>query len=205
MANVENDYNFRRAVLQRLAAANAGAASGDVSDIAQEHAAAAGRTAAEAESLASDVALGERRLALGEKQLAEGEREFQTKLSTDRQILDAWGDQNRWATAIAVANLGVQALSIPAAIRTADKQDALLKGIADERGKQVSATIAGNKTIAEQMGEFETSQSLRKVYGAEEPAIEGYRAPVVVETNPLANAARARRMPGSGLPALYQH
>jgi hypothetical protein len=55
----------------------------------------------------------------------------------DRQMLDTWAEQNKWATNIAIANLGVQALGIPAQMKTLEKKEASEKAIAARMNEAV--------------------------------------------------------------------
>ena len=126
MANVEHPVNYRRAVLREMAAPSSVRATPNITDITQQHAAAQGQIAAVGEA--------------SKDKLAEQDRQFSAKLAMDREMLDTWGEQNKWATAIAVANLGVQALGIPAQAKTLERQEGILREIVKERQKPIAAT-----------------------------------------------------------------
>ena len=142
-ANVEHPYNYRKAVLHELAKPSSEAATPNLADITAQHAAGQGRIAVEDQALKSDTAF-------AEKKLAENNRQFLTKLDMDRQMLDTWGEQNKWATAIAVANLGIQAMGIPANRRQEEKQDAFLKDYKADTNKRIGMmeTSAERQTAA---------------------------------------------------------
>lgn len=173
MAQIDAPYQYRKAMLQRQAQPSEVASTPDLAEVAAAHAAARSQTEAEAENFTRDTAHNQR-------VLAEKDREFLSRLSLDRERLDTWGKQNQWATAIAVANLGLSALSIPAAMKTAEGQKAhetRMEGIA---GRNVAAVEEGNRLEAGRQKAWNEEQDLRRIYGGEEPAIEGWRAPVEI-------------------------
>lgn len=131
MANVEHPYDYRRAVLNAQAAPSSVAAVPNLVDITREYAAAQGKIAAQSQAVKSDIAF-------AEKKLTEQDRQFTAKLDRDREMLDTWAEQNKWATAIAVANLGVQALGIPAQAKTLEKREAAEKAIIERLDKQAT-------------------------------------------------------------------
>lgn len=137
MANVEHPYDYRRAVLAEQAKAGAGGGMPNLADITQQHVAAQGATAVKGQAVASD-------LAFGEKKLTEQNRQFTAKLDMDREMLDTWAEQNKWATAIAVGNLGVQALGIPAQAKTLERQEAAGKATLALGQQGVDLTKAAN-------------------------------------------------------------
>jgi hypothetical protein len=152
MANVEHPYDYRRAVLSAEAAPSSVAATPNLADLTQQYAAARGKITAQSQALKSDVDFSEKKLAEQGRQFAtkitENDRQFMTKLDMDRKMLDTWADQNRWATAIAIANLGLQGLAIPAQTKRQDQQDAILREIA-AGGKRNVDTV--NATYAERI------------------------------------------------------
>lgn len=185
-------YNYRKAVLHEMAAPSSVAAIPDVTDATASHAAAVGSAAAQAAALKADVAYGENRLA--------------QKLDLDRRMLDTWGQNNKWATAIATANLGIQAMGIPAAQKTLERQQAHENTMQNIALRNVAAVENANRTEAARLSSFNEAEGLRKIYGGEEPAIE---AGAVVPTGWTPPAVSLRdigpRRPVSGLPLNYVH
>lgn len=154
MASIENPYNYRRAVLAENAGAAAMGATPNLREITSQFAGAQGKIAAEDKALAADVAF-------GDKKLAEQNRQFLAKMDTDRQMLDTWAEQNKWATGIAVANLGVQALGIPANRKTLEKTEAAAaeqKGQWQKMYNLQDAAILRAETAAEQLKRQQTEQ-----------------------------------------------
>lgn len=158
MANVEHPYDYRRAILHEQAAPSSVAAVPNLADITQQYAAAQGRIAAQSQALKSDVGFSEKKLSEQSRQfttkLTESDRQFTTKLDMDRQMLENWGKQNKWATAIAIANLGLQGLAIPAQAKTREKQDAILQDVvasmksnADKANATYETRIAAQEKI----------------------------------------------------------
>ncbi|MCX5819734.1 MAG: hypothetical protein NT047_07470, partial [Deltaproteobacteria bacterium] len=137
---------YRRAILHEQAAPSSVAAVPNLADITQQYAAAQGRIAAQSQALKSDVDFSEKKLAEQGRQfttkLTENDRQFAAKLDMDRKMLDTWGEQNKWATAIAIANLGLQGLAIPAQSKTREKQDAILQDFAASMKSNVDKIIA---------------------------------------------------------------
>lgn len=118
------DYRYHKALLHELAKPGTAGTPAGLDDVTLQHVATQGRKESAAQKLASDVDY-------METARTERGRQFNTRLAADRKMLDTWADQNRWATAIALGNLGISALSIPADMRTAEKAEALtLKQIA---------------------------------------------------------------------------
>lgn len=222
MANVEHPVNYRRAVLREMAKPSSLAATPNITDITQQHAAAQGQIAAVSEA--------------SKDKLAEQDRQFMAKLTMDREMLDTWGEQNKWATAIAVANLGVQALGIPAQAKTLERQENILKGFADERLKQIAmtneATEAGKaavkKAAAEEKARYEAAMNIidarsragdadtiEEITDVQNKTTAGMQAlqaadrpyfPAAASTADFDLSAFAlRRKPGSGLPLKYRH
>lgn len=205
--NMESTYALRKAALARMAQPSSVAAVPNLGEIAGEYAAARGRVAAEASGHARDVAF-------AEKSMAEKNRQFFAGLDLDREQLDSWAKQNRWATAIAVANLGIQALTIPAALRQEEKQEAATQRIIDTQNKQVNlvtAALAAQKTRDEK---FYAEEAARSAYNklpedfrefAENPyQMAAPDREYYPETNTTELAVAARRKT-SGMPVLYQH
>ena len=177
MADVTHPYNYRRAVLHEEAAPSSMAATPNLAEIAGEYAAGQARIAVQDEALKSDVAFAGKKLTEQGRQttgklaeqgrqfkgnlaeqgrqftgkLTEQDRQFQDKLDMDRKMLDTWATQNRWATTIAIANLGIQGLAIPAQIKKQDRQDAILQEIVASGKRNVAnVTATYNDRIAAQ-------------------------------------------------------
>jgi hypothetical protein len=165
MANVEHPYDYRRAVLSAQAAPSSVAAVPNLVDITREHAAAQGKIAAQSQAVKSDIAFGEKKLTEQDRQftakLGFDQQRFADKLALDREMLDTWGEQNKWATAIAVANLGVQALGIPAQAKTLEKREAAEKEIMALTKEGITLREAANikaEAAAEQLRQDQKEQ-----------------------------------------------
>ena len=206
MANVDAPYNYQKAILRSIAAKNAGAAAPSIEEVTAEHAAAAARTDAADADLSRDVAYAEKALAL------KG-READAKFDLDRQMLETWGEQNKWATSIAIANLGISALAIPASLRTAEKQENHQKRLATIAESHVAALEEANRIEARRQKDFDDQQGYKKYNVTLDPA------PVIASTTPweispgatpgvglpALTSAQTRRQGASGLPLLYRH
>jgi hypothetical protein len=146
---LDNRIGYERALLRAAAAPASVAAVPDIETPTVEFAQGQARGAVEGSALRSDVAFGKERLAksseLAEKRLttsselagkrltessrqfglklSESDREFQSRINLDRERLDSWATQNNWATAIAVANLGLEALTIPGRLKAEKKRE----------------------------------------------------------------------------------
>jgi len=222
--NMESTYALRKAALAKMAEPSSVAAVPDLAEVAGEHAAAKGKAAAES-------AGHERDLAFGAKSRAEKNRQFFSSLALDRERLDDWADQNRWATGIAIANLGIQALAIPAALRQEEKQEKMISSILAERGKQTAAATAANEARAatqeKAFGELRAAvdynrqiqdarnlvgdpQTMAEIAAIQEKTTQGTQAlqaadkPHFTQTNSPDLYEVARRKTG-GMPVWYQH
>ena len=156
MAQIDAPYQYRKALLQRQAQPSEIASTPDLAEVAAAHAAGRSQTEAEAENFTRDAAQ-------NQKALAEKDRQFLSQMSLDREKLDTWGRQNSWATAIAVANLGLSALSIPAAMKTTERQQAhetRMEGIA---GRNVTAVEEGNRLMAAQQKALDEEREMRRI------------------------------------------
>jgi hypothetical protein len=192
MANMESTYALRKAALAKMAEPSSVAAVPDLGEVAGEYAEARGKVAAESAAHA-------RNISLGEKSLAEKNRQFYASLDLDRERLDNWADQNRWATGIAIANLGIQALAIPGAIRQEEKQEKMISAIFAERGKQTAAATAANEALAASQGKaFGDIRAIALALRAANPEL----FPQTTGTEDL-NAVARRKI--GGMPVLYSH
>lgn len=170
MAKVDNPYDYSRAVLAETAKARATGANPNTDEITQQYAAAQGDIAAKSEAAQSNLKFSEKQLAeigrqftakLTEKDrqfistLAEEGRQFTgtlgfnqekfaAKMAQDQQMLDTWADQNKWATGIAIANLGTQILSVPLAWKTEAKLEATNQRLAGQQTELVNLRKAEN-------------------------------------------------------------
>jgi hypothetical protein len=152
--SITTPYAYRKAILEKEAEPAHLAATPNLSDVATQYASAQGSTQAAAAELTRDTAFS--RDAMAEKgrqvqtrlaetgrqatgKLTEEHRQYLARLDDDRKFLDTWAEQNQWATRFAVANLGIQALGIPAAKRTIAKQEAHEANLADLARRSVSA------------------------------------------------------------------
>lgn len=113
---IANPVAYQKAMLAEQAKANAQGATPNLAAIAGEYAAARGKSEADTMKFQSDVKF-------NEAKLKEADREFQAKLALDREMLDTFKKNNEWATGLAVLNLGVKGLQIPANAQTLAKQD----------------------------------------------------------------------------------
>jgi hypothetical protein len=141
MTNVEHPINYRRAVLHELAAPSSVAAVPNLGEIASAHAAAQGKIAVQDQALKSDISF-------AETKLTEQNRQFMDRLALDREMLADYEKQNKWATTIGIANLGVQALGIPAGMKTLEKREAAQKAITNRLDAAVSQRNDANLRMA---------------------------------------------------------
>lgn len=176
MANVEHPVNYQRAVLAEMAKARATGANPNIEPLTQQFAAAHGEIAAKNEALQTGIDFSEKQLAeIGRQftnKLAEQDRQFTGKLgfnqeqfaakmAQDQQMLDAWADQNKWATGIAIANLGTQALSVPLALKKEAKMDATNKRLAEQQTELLNlkkaeiSNMAARQTKADDEAAFQ--------------------------------------------------
>lgn len=179
MANVEHPYDYRRAVLAEQAKAGAGGGMPNLADITQQHVSAQGATAVKSLALESD-------LAFGEKKLTEQNRQFTAKLDMDREMLDTWAEQNKWATAIAVANLGVQALGIPAQAKTLERTEAAMTEQKGQWQKMYTLQDAANTRAAAEAEQRRLDQASQHV-----------------ENMAVIGAQRRPRIPNGWIPPAY--
>jgi len=152
-----NRIGYERALLRAAAAPTSVAAVPDIETPTVEFAQGQARGAVEGAALRSDVAFGKERLAksselaekrlttsseLAEKRLtessrqfglklSESDREFQAKRKLDMERLDSWAEQNSWTTAIAAANLGLEAFTIPGRLKAERKREAMEQDVLD--------------------------------------------------------------------------
>ena len=192
MPSVEHPYDYRRAQLHELAAPSSVAATPNLTDIAQQHAAAKGAIAAKSQALKAD-------LDLGEKRLAEQDRQFTAKLDLDRQQLDTWADQNKWATALAVANLGISGLSIPVAMKTVEKQDAHNLRMETKQDDQLRAITEGNAAREARQTKADAADAFRVTVPARIAALPS-PVPAVLQSSPTFNLNLRDASPNYSLP-----
>ncbi len=165
MTELTSAYNYRKAVLGKLAAPSSMAATPDLGEITQARSAAVAQTKTQDEKLARDVTY-------GEKALTEKNREFDAQMTLDRERLDAWAEQNKWATGIAIANLGLTGLSFAASIKSADRQEALLKDVAQSYKANVAATVQGTETMAADLQTYKDEAAAAARAAAERSAAD---------------------------------